>query len=61
MEYRMSQAAMAAPDFYEGVRAAVLDKDGKPVWSPATLEDTTEAMVDAWFVPPPEGDLVFDD
>lgn len=61
MEYRMSQAAMAAPDFYEGVRAAVLDKDGKPVWSPATLEDVTEAMVDAWFTVPPDGDLSFDD
>lgn len=60
MEYRMSQAAMAAPDFYEGVRAAVLDKDGKPVWSPATLKDATEAMVDAWFARPPEGDLFFD-
>ncbi|MBT5415965.1 MAG: enoyl-CoA hydratase/isomerase family protein, partial [Rhodospirillaceae bacterium] len=61
MEYRMSQAAMAAPDFYEGVRAAVLDKDQKPAWKPATLEDATEAMVDVWFAPPPEGDLAFDD
>ena len=60
MEYRMSQAAMAALDFYEGVRAAVLDKDQKPVWSPATLGGVTEAMVDAWFARPPGGDLVFD-
>lgn len=61
MEYRMSQAAMAAPDFYEGVRAAVLDKDQKPAWTPARLQDVTDAMVDAWFAPPPGGDLVLDD
>lgn len=38
-------------DFYEGVRAALVDKDGAPRWSPSRLEDVSEAMLDAYFAP----------
>jgi len=50
MEYRMSQAFMReGSDFYEGIRAALVDKDGNPKWSPASLEDVTETIVESYF------------
>jgi hypothetical protein len=36
-------------DFYEGVRAALVDKDGKPKWNPATLREVTDAIVESHF------------
>jgi enoyl-CoA hydratase len=59
MEFRLSQRAMAAHDFYEGVRAAVIDKDRAPKWRPAALTEVSEADVDVWFTPLPGGDLDF--
>lgn len=44
-------------DFYEGVRAALIDKDGKPSWQPARLDDVTDAMLDAYFAPLGAGEL----
>ena len=41
-------------DFYEGVRALLLDKDNAPKWVPATPEGVTDAMVDEFFQPLPE-------
>ena len=49
MEYRLSQACLNRPDFYEGVRAALIDKDRKPRWSPATIFKVKAADVDACF------------
>jgi enoyl-CoA hydratase len=49
LEYRLALACMKAPDFREGVRAAVVDKDRNPAWSPARLEDVSPSMVDAVF------------
>ncbi len=37
------------PDFYEGIRAAIIDKDRNPKWSPATLEDVAPESVEAFF------------
>ena len=58
MEYRLTQACMAGHDFYEGVRAAVIDKDRQPKWRPARLDQVTEAAVDAYFAPLGDRDLV---
>ena len=58
MEYRMSQAFMKeGSDFYEGIRAALVDKCGKPKWSPERLEDVTNDMVNSYFEPLGEKEL----
>lgn len=44
-DYRLSLACIAGHDFIEGIRAAIVDKDRRPVWQPGRLEDVTEAIV----------------
>ncbi|PJD91417.1 MAG: 3-hydroxyisobutyryl-CoA hydrolase [Legionella sp.] len=36
-------------DFYEGVRAVVVDKDHQPYWQPMTVADVTPMMVNRYF------------
>ena len=38
MEFRMVSKVMDDHDFYEGVRALIIDKDNTPVWKPETVE-----------------------
>ena len=49
LEYRLTQHVMAAHDFYEGVRAMLIDRDRKPRWRPATLAEIGDAEIDAYF------------
>lgn len=59
VEYRLSQRCIEDKDFYEGVRAVLLDKDQNPKWNPATLEGVTNEHVDWYFSPlPPDRELV---
>ncbi|HVZ70478.1 MAG TPA: enoyl-CoA hydratase/isomerase family protein [Rhizomicrobium sp.] len=51
MEWRMVNRIIAGHDFYEGVRATILDKDGAPKWHPAELRSVSEADVQAYFAP----------
>ena len=51
MEYRMALRALAAPDFREGVRAALIDKDRRPAWRPAVLAAVTDSAISAYFAP----------
>ncbi|KLI63001.1 enoyl-CoA hydratase/isomerase family protein [Aurantiacibacter marinus] len=51
MEYRIASRMMLRHDFIEGVRAVLVDKDGKPQWNPATPEGVTDAMLDEIFAP----------
>ena len=59
LEFRLSQRFCASPDFREGVRAAVIDKDRDPKWRPATLAEVGESDIDAYFAPLAGGDLHF--
>ncbi len=56
MEYRIAARMIMRPDFAEGVRAVLVDKDNAPQWSPATAEGVTQDMVDAVFAPLPAGE-----
>lgn len=58
-ELRLSLAFLAGHDFYEGIRAALVDKDRNPRWNPASLAEVTDADVERHFAVPPGGDLVF--
>ncbi|PNU06554.1 enoyl-CoA hydratase/isomerase family protein [Novosphingobium guangzhouense] len=51
MEYRIGARVLVLPDFAEGVRAVIVDKDQNPKWNPATPEGVTEEMLDAIFAP----------
>jgi enoyl-CoA hydratase len=56
-DYRLAVRCLEASDFYEGVRAALIDKDGKPAWQPSSLHQVTSEMVDAYFTPLGDDDL----
>jgi enoyl-CoA hydratase len=59
LEFRLTNRFMAAPDFYEGVRAVVIDKDQAPKWQPATLSAVTEAQVAEYFAELGDNELRF--
>lgn len=49
-EFTVASELLRNRDFYEGVRAAVIDKDRNPQWQPATLTEVTEQDLDRYFV-----------
>jgi enoyl-CoA hydratase len=55
-EYRLAVRVSSRHDFQEGVRAVVIDKDNKPAWNPATLEEVSDALLDEIFAPMPPGE-----
>ncbi len=60
MEYRIACGCIEGHDFYEGVRAVVIDKDQQPKWRPASLADCTDEDVARYFdAPASAGDLTF--
>ena len=60
LEYRLTQHVMRGHDFYEGVRAVLIDKDQQPRWRPATLAAVTDSMVDGYFAPLGDAEVRFD-
>lgn len=55
-EFLVSCTAVAMPDFVEGVRAQVVDKDRRPHWSPASLEEVSDEAVARFFTAPRPGE-----
>jgi enoyl-CoA hydratase len=50
-DLRLSTRCLEGGDFYEGVRAVIIDKDHNPVWSPATLSAVDDESIRDLFKP----------
>ncbi|MGH7160434.1 MAG: enoyl-CoA hydratase/isomerase family protein [Acetobacteraceae bacterium] len=48
-ELRLVRRVVRHPDFAEGVRAMVIDKDRQPTWAPASIEAIEPARIQAMF------------
>jgi enoyl-CoA hydratase len=59
-EYRAALEVFRSDDFREGIRAAVIDKDRNPRWSPPAIADVTPEMVAPYFAEIGADELVFD-
>ena len=55
MDYRIVSRISRGHDFYEGVRAVIVDKDNRPRWAPPP----SQAEVDAYFAPLGDNELKF--
>jgi enoyl-CoA hydratase len=55
-EYHLAARMMLRPDFAEGVRAVLIDKDNAPTWNPATPQGVTAELLDEIFAPLPPGE-----
>lgn len=53
-EFAVASRVVQRPDFAEGVRAVIVDKDNEPRWQPATPEGVTDHVIDQIFAPLPE-------
>ena len=50
-EFRIVSRVVRGHDFYEGIRAVIVDKDQAPRWQPATLDAVSAAEVERHFAP----------
>ena len=48
-EFRIVSRIARGRDFYEGVRAVIIDKDNAPRWTPPTLDAVAPSLIDAHF------------
>lgn len=57
LEFAVARRFIEGRELYEGIRAAIIDKDQNPQWSPPGLNDVTDEMVQQYFAPLPDGSL----
>lgn len=50
MEYTLAKHFLQSHDFFEGIRAIIVDKDQTPHWQPARLEEVSDEAVEAFFI-----------
>lgn len=51
MEYRLACRCCEDNDFYEGIRALLIDKDKSPKWQPDSIEKVTQDTINRYFLP----------
>ncbi|DAZ97953.1 TPA: hypothetical protein N0F65_006378 [Lagenidium giganteum] len=54
MEYRVASRMMENPDFFEGVRSVIVDKDRSPKWHKKDIAHVSREEVQKFFEPLPE-------
>jgi enoyl-CoA hydratase len=59
-EFRIVSRVCRGEDFYEGIRATILDKDFAPRWAHTTLEEVSGREVDSYFAPLGPEELAFE-
>jgi enoyl-CoA hydratase len=57
-EFRIVSRIVHGHDFYEGVRAVIIDRDSAPCWQPAKLADVADTDVASHFAPLGDDELV---
>lgn len=57
MEFRITNRMLVNHDFYEGIRAALIDKSHAPAWKPGSLEEVDPVEIEAYFAPLGEEEL----
>lgn len=50
MDYRLAIGCMQGHEFYEGIRAALIDRDKAPKWRPASLESVQNDVIENYFM-----------
>ena len=50
-EFRIGARVVQLPDFQEGVRAVIVDKDNAPAWRPPSVSQVSDDLLDAIFAP----------
>jgi enoyl-CoA hydratase len=49
MDFDLTQSFLKAHDFFEGIRAAIIDKDQSPQWQPSSLSEIDENLLSNYF------------
>lgn len=58
VDYRLACRMLRRPDFLEGVRAMLIDRDKNPRWRPARHADVSAGMLERMFAPTPGAELI---